>query len=151
MYPRSYRRPVATEVPESLAGGYREAAAVLELSPNASAALSRRCLQNTIREVAHIKKANLSEEIKELISLRLVSSSLATDLDAIRQIGNFGAHPIKDTATGTVMDVEPGEAKWTLDLLDRLFDKFITQPAKSAERKQALNAKLRAAGKEEIP
>jgi hypothetical protein len=58
---------------------------------------------------------------------------------------------MKDTQTGMVLDVEPVEAEWTLDLLDRLFDEIIVQPATSAARKQALNAKLKAAGKPEIP
>jgi hypothetical protein len=58
---------------------------------------------------------------------------------------------MKDTQTGMVLDVEPVEAEWTLDLLDRLFDELIVQPATSAVRKQALNAKLKAAGKPEIP
>jgi rubredoxin len=151
VFPRSYSRPVAPEVPDTLADDYREAAAVLELSPKASAALGRRCLQNTIRQVANIQHPSLVDEIKDLIGGGLISSGLATDLDAVRKIGNFAAHPMKDTQTGMVLDVEPVEAEWTLDLLDRLFDEIIVQPATSAARKQALNAKLKAAGKPEIP
>jgi hypothetical protein len=29
----------------------------------------------------------------------------------VRTIGNFAAHPIKSTSTGTIVDVEPGEAE----------------------------------------
>lgn len=150
-YPRAFSRPVPPEVPEQLASDYHEAASVLYLSPKASAALSRRCLQNTIREVSHIKKANLGQEIEELVNNGVVSSGLGSELDAIRNIGNFAAHPVKSTETGAIIDVEPGEAEWTLDLLDRLFDELIVQPAKTTTRKQALNAKLKAMGKPEIP
>ena len=27
----------------------------------------------------------------------------------------FGAHPIKSTSTGEIVEVEPGEAQWNLD------------------------------------
>lgn len=151
VYPRSYHRPVAPGVPDDLAEDYREAAMVLNMSPKASAALSRRCLQNTIREVAHISKDRLLDEISELIAAGMVTSALASELDAVRHIGNFAAHPTKDVQTGVMVEVEPGEAEWTLDLLDRLFDELIVQPARSTARKTALNAKLRAAGKPEIP
>jgi hypothetical protein len=151
VYPRSAVRPVSAEVPPELASDYREAAAVLDLSPKASAALSRRCLQNTIRSVLAISRATLQAEIAEVIAAGVVSSSLGSDLDALRVIGNFAAHPTKDTQTAEIIDVEPGEAEWNLDLLDRLFDELIVAPARSAARKAALNAKLRAAGKPEIP
>ena len=45
------------------------------------------------------------------------------------------------------MPVEPGEAEWTLDVLDGLFDFYYVQPAVLAARKAALNAKLASAGK----
>lgn len=151
VFPRSHSRPLPPEVPGVLAGDYEEAAAILDLSPKASAALGRRCLQNTIREVVHIKKARLMDEIKELGSAGLVSGGLGGELDAIRNIGNFAAHPTKDTQTDVIVDVEPGEAEWILDLLDRLFNELIVQPAQTVARKQALNAKLKAIGKPEIP
>jgi hypothetical protein len=149
-YPRPYTRPIPPQVDASLADDYNDAAAILGLSPKASAALARRCLQNTIREAAHITRHNLSDEIDELVDSGLVSSSLGAELHAVRNVGNFAAHPMKNTSTGAIIDVEPGEAEWTLDLLDRLFDELIVGPAVSASRKSALNAKLRAAGKPEI-
>jgi hypothetical protein len=46
---------------------------------------------------------------------------LASAVDAVRNVGNFAAHPIKSKSTGDVLDVEPGEAEWLLDALERLF------------------------------
>lgn len=45
-------------------------------------------------------------------------------------------------STGDIVDVEPGEAEWTLDVLEGLFDFFFVQPAKTVARKAALDAKL---------
>lgn len=138
------------DVPEDFAADYREAAAVLTESPKASAALSRRCLQHLIREQAGIKKPDLAKEIDELLSSKVLPSHLAEAIDAIRNIGNFAAHPIKTTATGEVVPVEPGEAEWTLDVLDGLFDFYFVQPALLKAKRDALNAKLASANKPPI-
>jgi hypothetical protein len=146
--PKSPLRPLPPkEIPEEFASDYREAAAVLADSPKASAALSRRCLQHLIRERAGIKKPDLAKEIDELISSNALPSHLAEAVDAIRNIGNFAAHPIKTTATGEVLPVEPGEAEWTLDVLDGLFDFYFVQPALLKAKRDALNAKLASASK----
>jgi Domain of unknown function (DUF4145) len=69
-------------------------------------------------------------------------SHLSEAIDAVRNIGNFAAHPIKSTASGEVLPVEMGEAEWTLDVLDGLFDFYFVQPAILRARRDALNAKL---------
>lgn len=72
---------------------------------------------------------------------------IAESLDAIRNIGNFAAHPMKSTASGEFIDVEPGEAEWNLDTVERLYDFYFVGPAKTAAKKAALNKKLQDAGK----
>lgn len=141
--PRRASRPnPAADVPREFAQDYIEAALVLADSPKASAALSRRCLQHILREKAGVKKADLAKEIDEVITSAKLPSHLAEAIDAIRNIGNFAAHPVKSSATGEVLPVEPGEAEWTLDVLDGLFDFFFIQPAVLARKRAALNAKL---------
>lgn len=147
-YPKRLSRPdPPPEVPAQFAADYKEAAAVVALSPKASAALSRRCLQHLLRDKAGVKKADLAKEIEEVITSKSLPSHLTDAIDAVRNIGNFAAHPIKSTASGEVVDVEPGEAEWTLDVLDGLFDFYFVQPALLQKRRDALNAKLAAAGK----
>lgn len=141
------RPPPPPEVPREFASDYEEAAAVLADSPKASAALSRRCLQHLIREKVGIKKPDLAKEIDELISSNSLPSHLSEAVDAIRNIGNFAAHPIKTTATGEILPVEPGEAEWTLDVLDGLFDFYFVQPALLKAKRDALNLKLASANK----
>jgi len=53
--------------------------------------------------------------------------------------------------TGQIVDVEPGEAEWNLDVLESLFDFYYVEPARVQSRKAALNAKLASAGKPLIP
>lgn len=148
VYPRAASRPPAPDsVPKEYADDYLEASLVISDSPKASAALSRRCLQHTLREMAHVKPTDLAKEIDEVIEKNLLPSHLASGLDAVRNIGNFAAHPIKSKSTGEVVPVEAGEAEWNLEILEGLFDFFFVQPAILKARKDALNKKLTDAGK----
>ena len=138
----SGRAPCPPEVAESLAADYREACLVLPDSPKASAALSRRCLQHLLREYAHVKPNDLAREIQELLDRGTLPSQLAEAIDAIRNIGNFAAHPLKSTSTGEILPVEPGEAEWNLDVLESAFDFYFVQPRILKEKRDALNKKL---------
>ncbi|WP_369407549.1 DUF4145 domain-containing protein [Rhodothermus marinus] len=76
-----------------------------------------------------------------------MASQLAANLDAIRQVGNFAAHPTKSTSTGEIVEVEAEEAEWLLDVLEELFQYYYVQPARAKARREALNKKLRDLGK----
>ncbi len=141
------RAPLPKEVPEKYTGDYREACLVLTDSPKASAALSRRCLQQLLREEAKVKPSDLSKEIDEVLASKALPAQISEAIDAIRHIGNFAAHPNKGTSSGEIIDVEPGEAEWSLDVLESLFDFYFVQPAVLAAKKAALNQKLTDAGK----
>jgi len=148
VYPRGISRaPLSFDVPEKFAQDYKEACMVLSESPKASAALSRRCLQNVIREIAGIKKSNLNDEIDELLKTKTLPTYLAQSVDAIRNLGNFAAHPTKSTNSGAIVDVESGEAEWGLDVLEGLFDFYFVQPAVLQKKRDELNKKLGDAGK----
>ena len=90
------------------------------------------------------------EEIDAVVERDRPPAALAEDLHAVRVVGNFAAHPLKDTETGAVVDVEPGEAQWLLELLCDVFDFYFVAPARRAARRDALNVKLRGAGKPPI-
>jgi len=141
------RAPLPPEVPEKFANDYKEACLVVTDSPKASAALSRRCLQNLLREKAGTTKKNLADQIQEVIDSNQLPSYLLEGLDAIRNIGNFAAHPIKSKSTGEIVEVEPGEAEWNLDILERLFDFYFVQPEILKKKREKLNQKLKDAGK----
>ncbi len=150
VYPRSMSRtPLPPEVPEGIATDFAEACVVLQDSEKASAALSRRLLQQLIRD--HVGVAGLRDLIQEIAAARpLLPSYLAAQLDAVREIGNLAAHPTKGTNPGEIVDVEVGEAEWSLEVLEALFDFCFVQPQRLADRKAALNEKLRSAGKREM-
>lgn len=147
IHPKFSTRFIENEVPEPYRSEFKEATSILSLSPKASAALSRRMLQNVLHQEYKIQKRSLADEIDEFINMQGVPSHLAGAIDAVRNIGNFGAHPLKNTNTGEIVDVEPGEAEWLLDVLESLFDFAFVQPSRLEERKQKLNNKLKQIGK----
>jgi hypothetical protein len=143
----SNRSPVAAEVPKKFADDYVEGCLVLADSPKAAAALGRRCLQNLLREIAGVKPGNLADEIQAVIDSGKLPSDLNESIDAVRNIGNFAAHPMKSKQSGEILDVLPGEAEWTLDVLEDLFDFYFVRPAQRQKKREALNQKLGEAGK----
>jgi hypothetical protein len=148
VYPKAISRsPLSPHVPDKFAQDYKEACLVLSDSPKASAALSRRCLQNVLREKAKIKPKDLSKEIDDVLTSKQLPTHLAEAIDAVRNIGNFAAHPIKSTNTGEIVDVEPGEAEWNLNILEGLFDFYFVQPEELKRKRKELDKKLADAGR----
>lgn len=151
VYPRGANRgPVPPEVPGNISSDYVEACNVLPISPKASAALARRCLQNILRAHGYTAK-DLATEIDMLLdepdTKKAIPSTLRMTVDGIRNFGNFSAHPISDVTSLQIIEVEPEEAEWCLEILEGLFDHFYVGPALAAKKKAALDAKLAAAGK----
>ncbi|MBK7441313.1 MAG: DUF4145 domain-containing protein [Bacteroidetes bacterium] len=146
----SSRLPIPLEVPKDFSEDYNEACLIIADSPKASAALSRRCLQHILREKAGVKKSDLANEIQEVLDKNQLPSYIAESTDAVRNIGNFAAHPLKSKSTGEIVPVEVGEAEWTLDVLELLFDFYFVQPEKIKKKRLALNQKLNDAGKPDM-
>jgi Domain of unknown function (DUF4145) len=143
----SNRGPVSPEVPKPIATDYVEACRVLPFSAKASAALSRRCLQAMLHDKGY-KGKDLWNEVDQLLNAKVLPNHIQGTVDAIRNFGNFSAHQINDITSLQIIDVEPEEAEWCLEILEALFDHFYVQPAAAAAgKKKALDAKLKAAGK----
>jgi hypothetical protein len=150
-YPKNtFRKPTPNEVPTDIKQDYEEACAVLPTSEKGSAALARRCLQAILRGQGYVQR-DLMQQIDALLNekdaAKAIPTALRQTVDAIRNFGNFSAHPITDQTTLQVLEVEPEEAEWCLEILDEMFDHYYVKPAQAAARKAALDAKLIAARK----
>lgn len=141
------RPPVPDHVPPQIRSDYLEACRVLPFSEKASAALARRCLESLLREEAKVRPGKLFEEIGAVIRSGQLPSHLAEDLDAIREIGNLAAHPVKNERTGEIIEVEPHEAEWLLSVLEGLFDWYFVQAPRRQSLREKLGQKLAAAGR----
>jgi hypothetical protein len=100
-----------------------------------------------LRDEYAISHRTLDAEIQAAIDSNKFPTYITEALDAIRVLGNFAAHPIKNVTTGAILEVEPGEAEQQLDTLEFLFDFTFVQPDLAKQKRAAINAKLAAANK----
>lgn len=135
IYPAYSKKQLSNEIPKQIANDYLEALRISNISTKASATLSRRCLQATIRhkfpEMG--KKPNLKQEIDWVIENGNLDAEINEVLHKLRDAGNFGAHPSEDGLT-EIYDLSQEDLEACFLLLDHLFDIFYVQPAKRKEK-----------------
>lgn len=143
--PDSMAKPQPDYIPEAIREDYREACLIRDLSAKASATLSRRCLQGMIRDFCGISKKRLIDEIKELekqvnegTADRSISIESVNAIDAVRKVGNIGAHMEADV--DHIVPVDPGEAQLLIDLIEDLFTDWYIQRHNRQARFGALAA-----------
>lgn len=125
-------------IPEPILADYREACLIQELSPKASATLSRRCLQGVLRDFWKVKPGRLFDEIEQIKDR--VDPLTWDAIDSLRKLGNIGAHMEKDI--NLIVDVDPEEAVLLIGLVETLFrDWYVTRE----ERKIRMSALIAAA------
>jgi hypothetical protein len=124
LIPPSSAKVFPDYVPQPIRDDYVEACLIKELSPKASATLSRRCLQGMIRHFFGVSKSRLVDEID---AIKGQTDELTwRAIDAVRKIGNIGAHMEKDI--NVIVDVGPNEAQLLIGLIERLLkDWYITK------------------------
>jgi hypothetical protein len=105
-------------VPEPIRQDYTEAHLIRNLSPKASATLARRCLQGMIRDFHNVRKHNLKAEIEAIEDK--VAPLTWQAIDAVRSVGNIGAHMEKDI--NVIVEVDPGEAAMLIGLIEMLVE-----------------------------
>lgn len=124
LIPSSNAKVFPDYIPKVLLDDYKEACEIKELSPKASATLSRRCLQWIIRDFWWISKSRLVDEINELDGK--IDPLIFQAIDATRKIWNIWAHMEKDI--NLIIDVEPEEAEKLIKLIEILFKEcYITK------------------------
>lgn len=129
LLPDSFAKPQPDYIPIALRDDYREACLIRDKSPKAAATLARRCLQGMIRDFCAISKSRLIDEINTLrkqvedgLAPKGVQSETVEAIDAIRGIGNIGAH--MESNISLIVDVDPGEAQALIELIEMLFEEW---------------------------
>ena len=124
-FPQSLAKRFPDYVPEAIRTDYKEAYAIVNLSPKASATLSRRCLQTMIRDFWGISKNRLVDEIVALADGDKVPAAQRKILHGLREIGNIGAHP--ETDVNTIIDIEPADAEKLLKVIELLIKQWYVE------------------------
>lgn len=119
--PRSFAKSYPDYIPKQIRTDYEEACSIIELSPKASATLSRRCLQGMIRDYWGItNKNNLYQEILAIEDK--VSPNVSRVLKGLKDLGNIGAHMEKDI--NLIIDIDSGEAEKLIKLIEYLMKEW---------------------------
>jgi hypothetical protein len=139
--PASNAKVLPAYIPPAVGQDYREACAIRTLSPKASATLSRRCLQGMIRDffqLPHLR--NLAAEIQAIRNQ--VAEDTWESIEAVRTIGNIGAHMERDI--DVIVDVEPEEAGLLIGLIESLIEDWYVV----RHNRQTRNAQIKATAAE---
>jgi hypothetical protein len=142
--------PIPQGVPKDIEQDYVQATRVLSISLTASAALSRRCLQNILRQRSaqdtpdFPENGSLYAEIEAVIASNKLSPTLNDKLHAVRKLGNLGAHPLQDKHTNLVVNVDPEEAQLTLNIINDLLDYYYVQVPKTKAILEGIGKKINA-------
>jgi hypothetical protein len=127
LIPESKAKIFPNYIPKPILDDYNEACLIKDLSPKASATLSRRCLQGIIRDFWQVKPGRLITEIEQIKDRVDIDTWKA--IDGVRSIGNIGAHMEKDI--NFIVDVEPNEAQLLAELIEILLkDWYIVREQK---------------------
>jgi hypothetical protein len=134
LVPEGQAKVFPTYIPAPILEDYREACLIKDLSPKASATLSRRCLQGIIRDYWGVKPARLVDEIKAIQSQ--VDPLTWDAIEAVRKIGNIGAHMENDI--NVIVAVDPSEAGLLIDLVETLLEEWYVARENRAKRMGSL-------------
>lgn len=132
--PNSSAKQFPDYIPNAILNDYNEACLIRDLSPKASATLSRRCLQGMIRDFYGEVKSTLFLEIKAIEAK--VDPTTWQAIDAVRKIGNIGAHMEKDI--NLIVDVDPQEAQMLIGLIEMLINDWYVARHKRQKQLEAL-------------
>ena len=148
LIPPSRAKVLPSYVPQAIKDDYTEACLIVEPSPKASATLSRRCLQGMIRGFFGVSKPRLVDEIEAIKDK--VDPATWDAIDAIRSIGNIGAHMEKDI--NVIVDVDPGEAEELIKLIELLIeDWYVNRHKREVQLKAVLKIKAEKDAAKKLP
>ncbi|MEX2237474.1 MAG: hypothetical protein WEB00_08065 [Dehalococcoidia bacterium] len=134
----------AATLPKEYAANYDEAYRVLPISYRAAAAFGRQVLTDLLADHGYPSR-RLSQQIKAFIADGKAAVSLTDNLKAFQTMADFGLHTKKDEE-GQIVEVELEEAEWTLGVVERFIDYFLSGPDLDQEMQARAAAKRHAAG-----
>ncbi|NLV72815.1 MAG: DUF4145 domain-containing protein [Actinobacteria bacterium] len=145
VWPGSCRPRLSDDIPRDLEVEYRTAARVLPDSPEASAAISRRLLQRFLAKHMEAGGGGLAEQIRRAAASEQTPSYLGEALLTLGRVARLETEGHKSLHPEALIEVEPGEPEWLLDVLQSLFEFHFVQPAHTRRKLEALRERIGAA------
>ena len=136
LQPATTGRVFPDYVPKPIREDYGEAVEIRDLSPKSSATLARRALQGMIHDRWGVSKGNLQQEIDAIKDEDDVDALTWKAIEAVRKVGNIGAHMEKDI--NLIVEVEPEEADKLIWLIETLIEDWYINRHERQQRLEEL-------------
>ncbi|MBU4433454.1 MAG: DUF4145 domain-containing protein [Alphaproteobacteria bacterium] len=154
LYPSSQARSSVKYLfaPPEVVGAYGEACKLYGLHVGAAGAYARRALELILDNLGYAKPtlaASIDLANKETDIDKRLPKRLLAKLDYVKEIGNFALH-IRRGEDLTIVEIGTDEVEACLEIIEELVVFSFEEPGRDRARTEALNSKLKAAGKREI-
>jgi hypothetical protein len=121
LYPKYSPKYLAPkEAPQDIQDDYYQACLIGEISPVASAALSRRCFRKIIRDKGGVIHDVFSKEMQQVLQSKALPTQLHKQIDTLRTLHNYAAHPVFDKNPAILVNVKPIEAELWIEVLNSI-------------------------------
>lgn len=138
IYPLFSELTVNSRVPPLYANELKKANAIINISSDASAMLSRRILQLIINKEYNIKNENLKNDIEVFLKTSELPDYLIKSLSHIRSYGNLAAHG-SSWLLKNINSVKKDEAKYLIETLKDLFNYAFIYPRRTQKHEKRLH------------
>lgn len=144
VYPDQRKRTLISDaVPENIRTDYHEAVGVLNISPKASVALSRRILQSILSD-QNYHGGKLDQQIQAVLSEKsppkVLPTALQESVRALQKFGNASAHQWVHKDTAEILTIEPDEADFCLTVVEQLFQHYYPEESSQARHSEMIKA-----------
>ncbi len=125
LYPRfSLEKPAPELASEEIRTDYSQAAMIRMISPDASAALSRRCFRRIARTMAAIPPDLFSREMEAVAGLPGLPSGLKEEITGLLSRHEYAAYPVFEKNPSIITRVNREEADTWISVLESLLHHF---------------------------
>jgi hypothetical protein len=139
--------------PPEVEKAYKDACYLFHIHPGASGAYARRALELILEQAGYAGKTladSISLAEKESDPDRKLNKGIIANLNYVKEIGNFALHIRRDDEL-VIVDISPEEVSACLETIEELIGRIFEDAGLHYQRLAAMNEKLKAAGKKEIP
>ena len=126
------------KIPSEIRKDLNEAYSIIEITPDAAAALTRRALERSLRKYLKLTGKDLYKLIEK--SKDILHPRIFKLLDTVREFGNFGAH-LNEDDNGECLFVEHKEADFAIQAVKELVNEEFVNKHKADEMIEQLKAK----------
>ena len=147
LVPPSRARSFPVAIPPRVLENYQEACIMLEQSPKAAAALSRRCLSEMLRDFWKVQPGRLIDEFRQI---KGAADPLTWEaVESVRNSGMIGARFESEGAE--IFDIDPGEAELLIGLIETLIEDWYVGREERRKRLQGIRRITGEAATEKAP